>query len=149
MQEKRIGMEVRALHNLLKRRAETSAVHNDIHRLTGTHGYVLGFLSHECEKREIYQRDIEQAFSIRPSTATVILQNMEKNGLIKREPTAHDARLKQIVLTEKALRLHKQVQAEHEQTERLLRQDLTADELDTFFRVTEKLKSNLERRNVL
>lgn len=147
MHEKRIGMELRALHNLLKRRAEASAVHHDIHRLTGTHGYVLGFLAHVCKQREVYQRDIEDEFSIRPSTATVILQNMEENGLIKREPAAHDARLKQIILTEKAWRLHKQVEAEHQQTEQLLRQGLTADELDTFFRVTDKLKGNLERRN--
>ena len=83
---KRIGMELRALHNLMKRRAEASPVRSDIDALTGTHGYVLGFLAHHRD-REQYQRDIDQAFSIRPSTATVILQHMEQNGLITREPS--------------------------------------------------------------
>lgn len=146
MTEKRIGVELRALHNLMKRRAEASTVHSDIHTLTGTHGYVLGYLAHHQE-REQYQRDIEAAFSIRPSTATVILQTMEQNGLITRESAAHDARLKRIVLTEKALTLHRRVEAEHAETERLLRQGLTAQELETFFRVTDKLKANLNRRS--
>lgn len=146
MTEKRIGVELRALHNLMKRRVEASAVHSDIHTLTGTHGYVLGYLAHHRD-REQYQRDIEEAFSIRPSTATVILQTMEKNGLITRESTAHDGRLKRIVLTEKALALHRRVEAEHAQTEQLLREDLTEQELSIFFRVVDKLKATLDRRS--
>ena len=143
---KRIDIELRALHNLMKRRAEASPVHSDIHELTGTHGYVLGFLAHH-QDTPLYQRDIETAFSIRPSTATVILQQMEKNGLITRESAEHDARRKRIVLTEKALALHRRVEAEHAETEQLLRKGLTEEELDTFFRVTEKLKANLDRRS--
>lgn len=146
MQEKRIGVELRAMNNLLKRRAEASPVHGDIDALTGTHGYVLGYLAHHRDRPQ-YQRDIEQVFSIRPSTATVILQNMEQNGLITREPAPHDARLKRIVLTDKALALHERVEAEHVQTEQLLRQGLTKDELDTFFRVADKIKATLDRRD--
>ncbi len=148
MQEKRIGMELRALHNLMKRRAETSTAHSDVRELTGTHGYVLGYLAHHRD-REQYQRDIEVAFSIRPSTATVILQTMEQNGLITREPAVHDARLKRIVLTEKALALHRRIQAEHDETERLLRENLTAEELEIFFCVTDKLKTTLDRRSAI
>ncbi len=146
MREKRIGVELRALHNLLKRRAEASPTHTDVHTLTGTHGYVLGYLAHHVHEGPLYQRDIEQAFSIRPPTATVILQTMERNGLITREPSPTDARLKQIVLTDKAWALHDRVEAEHAQTEQLLRQGLTEEELTIFFRVTEKLKATLKGR---
>lgn len=149
MHEKRIGVELRRLNNLLKRRAEASPVRSDIDALTGTHGYVLGFLAHHCEQEDVYQRDIEEAFSIRPSTATVILQHMEKNGLITRAPAAHDARLKRIVLTEKALSLHRRVEAEHAETEALLRQGLTEQELSVFFGVIDKLKANLDRRSIV
>lgn len=149
MQEKRIGVELRALHNLLKRRVEASPTHNDVHALTGTHGYVLGYLAHHAQDGPQYQRNIEEVFSIRPPTATAILQTMERNGLIVREPSPDDARLKQIVLTEKAWALHERVEEEHAQTEQLLRQGLTQAELDVFFRVTEKLKATLDRRSTV
>ncbi len=149
MREKRIGVELRALHNLLKRRVEASQVHSDVHALTGTHGYVLGYLAHHTKDGPQYQRNIEEVFSIRPSTATVILQNMERNGLIVREPSPEDARLKQIVLTDKAWALHERIEQEHAQTEQLLRQGLTEEELAVFFRVTEKLKATLDRRSIV
>ncbi len=145
MTEQRIGLAVRGVGNLLKRRAESSALRRDIDALTGAHGYVLGYLAHHRD-REQYQRDIERVFSIRPSTATVILQQMEQNGLIVREVATHDARCKRIVLTDKALALHKRVEAEHEETERLLREGVSDRDLDTFFRVMQTFRENLERR---
>ena len=51
MQEKRIGVELRAMNNLLKRRAEASPVHGDIDALTGTHGYVLEIGRASCRER--------------------------------------------------------------------------------------------------
>ncbi len=140
----RIGVELRGLNNLLRRRAEASAAHSDLDALTGAHGYVLGFLSHN-RHRDVYQRDIEEAFSIRPSTATVILQHMEQNGLIVREVASHDARRKRIVLTDKALALDARVRAEHDETEALLREGVTPEELATFFRVVRLFRENLER----
>ena len=110
---------------------------------------MLGYLAHHAQDGPQYQRNIEEVFSIRPPTATAILQTMERNGLIVREPSPDDARLKQIVLTEKAWALHERVEAEHAQTEQLLRQGLTQAELDVFFRVTEKLKATLDRRSTV
>lgn len=148
MQQRRIGLELRALNNLLKRRAESSEAHSDVHRLTGTHGYVLGYLAHHPDT-DIYQRDIEERFSIRPSTASIILQQMEQNGLLVRESAPHDARRKRLVLTDKAWALHERVEAEHAATEELLRQGLTEEDLAAFFRVADTIKDTLERRNTV
>ena len=145
---KRIGPSVRAVGNLLKRRAESSQVRRDIDELTGAHGYVLGYLAHHSEQ-EVYQRDLEEAFSVRPSTATVVLQQMEQNGLIVRQTAEHDARCKRIVLTDKAWALHERIQAEHDETERMLREGITDEELAVFFRVMDTVRENLERRQAL
>ena len=73
---------------------------------TGCHSFALRFFAENAD-RDIFQKDFEEEFSIRRSTATKILQLMEKNGLIERQKVESDARLKKIVLTNKALDIHK------------------------------------------
>ena len=53
--------------------------------LTTMQKHVLKFILLETLHREIYQKDVEEEFQIRKSTATGILQLMEKNGFIYRE----------------------------------------------------------------
>ena len=67
-----------------------------------------------------YQRDVEAAFGLSRSTATGILQLMEKNGLIQRESAADDARLKSLIPTAKAAELEEEVMASIRQTDELL-----------------------------
>ena len=56
----------------------------------------------ERKQQIVLQRDIEQEFNIQRSTATVILQRMEKKGLIQRKKADQDARQKQVMLTSTA-----------------------------------------------
>ena len=72
-----------------------------------------------------------------------MLTLMEKNGLVVRQPVAHDARLKRLVLTDRAIQIHKQVEKEIEKVESLLKEGITQEELQTFFAVMDKVKSNL------
>ena len=65
---------------------------------SGAQGRVLHYLlSHPDE--EIFQKDIEEEFGLRPSTATTLLQSMERKGLLRREPSEKDARYKKLTLT--------------------------------------------------
>lgn len=80
---------------------------------------------------------------MRRSTATVILQLMEKNGMIRREKVDYDARLKKIVLTDKALDLHKQIDREIKLFEKQICEGITQEEMQAFWNVTEKIKQNL------
>lgn len=72
------------------------------HHIRGQAVRILGFIDRESQERDVYQRDIEEEFHIRRSSVTSVLQNLEKNGFITRESVQSDARLKKIVLTEKA-----------------------------------------------
>lgn len=137
-----IGMECRCVSNLVRRKmGETDAI-KESQQLTGMHGYVIGYLyNHQDEA--VYQKDLEKRFEMRRSTATQMLSLMEKNGLIVRQSVARDARLKRLVLTEKAVKLHKEVVKEIEAMELLLTAGVTADELQTFFAVVDKVKANL------
>ncbi|MET1995656.1 MarR family winged helix-turn-helix transcriptional regulator [Enterococcus faecium] len=60
---------------------------------------ILHFLLDTQGQRDIFQRDIETRFHIRPSSVSSVLRNMEKKDLILRESSSEDARLKRIRLT--------------------------------------------------
>lgn len=75
--------------------------------LTSIQTRILGHLRHaEEEERSVFQREIEEVFRIKRSSVTSVLQTLEKKGLIVRESIPEDARLKKLVLTEEARKLH-------------------------------------------
>lgn len=72
--------------------------------LTGTQVQIIHYLAISSDKN-IYQKDIENEFNIRRSTATNILKTMEKNELILRRNIKPDSRSKQIILSDKSKEL--------------------------------------------
>lgn len=142
-QHKHIGFEIRTLSNLIKRQFDQSSNKKEIDNLTGTNGWVIGYLANN-QHRDIFQKDLELEFSIRRSTASKILQLMEKKGFIKREAVEYDARLKKLVLTEKALEVHAIAEQGINQLEEKISKGLTNEEIETFFKIAEKIKKNLE-----
>lgn len=143
--DKRIGFQVRSLNNLLKRNFE-SYRSREIEFPTGVHGWAIGYFYNNRDK-DIFQRDFESHFSIRRSTATRILQLMEKNGLVIRTAVSTDARLKKISLTDKAVAIHEAVINHLDELETQLKKGISQSELDIFFSVIDKIKANLEVKN--
>ena len=141
--EKRIEFEIRKVNNLIKRDIESSKTFQET---TGLHGWAIGWL-YESRNRQIFQRDFEERFSIRRSTASNILALMEKNGLIKRESVESDARLKRITLTQKAIDIHRQVEREISDREARIIKGINSADLDTFFKVINAIKGNLGEDN--
>ena len=139
-----IGKEIRMLSNRIKRAIDESGCGPQAEDLTAIQGYILGFLQHNRD-RDIYQRDIEREFRIRRSTATGILQNMEKNGYITRAPVEHDGRLKKLCLTEKAERRHDEIHRNIENIERQLRKGISQEEIETFLAIVGRMAENLEK----
>ena len=144
MEFRRAGHEIKMLSNLLKRQISStfSEEEESIKHVTGVQARILGYLYHHREQ-EIFQRDIEAEFLIRRSTVTGILQLMEKNGLIYRQPVARDARLKQLMLTEKAKEEQQRIEKRIDRFEAKLTQGISEEEMETFYRVTEQMKRNL------
>ena len=90
--ERMIGARIKSLSNLLKRQVDQSMSEIGIEPLTGMQGRIVGYLGHH-QDQDVFQRDIEEEFQIRRSTATGILQLLEKKGLLERRPVARDGRL--------------------------------------------------------
>lgn len=92
---------------------------------------------------DVFQKDIEEEYSLRPPTATELLKKMEKNGLIYREAMASDARMKRIVVSEKALQYKDMVIADITALEEELTKDISQNDMDIFFKVIEKMLDNI------
>ena len=91
----------------------------------------------------MFQKDIEEEFSLRPSSATELLKQMEKGGLIRREPVDYDGRLKKITVTEKALGYREQVVRDLADMEAELLRGVSREDLTVFFKVVEQMLDNL------
>ena len=144
MQNKRLSFELHRSSRLVKRYMDNDASKRYVEKMTGTHGWAIGFFYHNRD-RDVFQKDFEQEFNIRRSTASNILYLIEKNGLIKRESVPYDARLKKITLTQKAIDVQGVVDKAFENLEGTMRQGISEEELEVFFRVIDKINNNLER----
>ncbi len=93
--------ELKVLMRKIDRLAEASMPAACKQEATERQSQLLVYLLRN-EGRDVYQRDVEAAFSISRATASQMLSAMEKGGLITRTGVAGDARLKRLALTEKA-----------------------------------------------
>ncbi|KAB7789132.1 MarR family winged helix-turn-helix transcriptional regulator [Bifidobacterium cebidarum] len=110
---------------------------------TGGNAHIIIFLARN-RGRDIYQHTIEQKFCITRSTASRVLTLMEKKGLIVREPVAHDARLKRIVLTDKADAIVADLKANGERVERLLVEGLSEEEQVALRECVRRMRANID-----
>lgn len=137
-----IGFELRTTANLIRREIDNAMSSRGIEKLTGMQGRVIGYLYHH-QDRPIFQRDLESVFSIRRSTATAMLQTMEKHGLIERKSVAEDARLKQILPTAIALKRHGLFEQEIDRVEQSVLNGITPTECDALLAILKKINNNL------
>lgn len=145
-QEKReIGFELKSVNNLIRRSLDQRFAEEGLEDLSGMQGPMIGYIYDQSKQQDVFQKDIEKAFGIRRSTATVMLQNLEQKGLIMRESVDHDGRLKKILLTEKAKECHMQVRRQIDQFHKELEQGLTEEEKEEFLRILGRIKSNLKQ----
>ena len=143
MEEKQVGIELRKLINLIGR--EVSKVAKDIPEgnVTEMHVNIIHYLQ-KAGSEGVMQKDIEQAFTIRKSTASRILKLMEKNGVIERHGVDYDARLKRIVLTPKAMKHHKMMNEHAKELEQRITAGVSEEDLQVLFKVLAVMQKNLE-----
>ena len=112
-------------------------------RVTVMHGWIIGYL-YANEHRDIYQKDLESEFCISRSTVTNILKLMEKKGYIERISVEKDARLKKIILTDKARKIQRQNYIDiHNMVETQLKKGISEEDMEKFIQIIRKMKENL------
>lgn len=66
---------------------------------------VLAYVSRNSKNGPVYQKELEEAFEIRRSSVSEILKTMENSGILLREGSPDDARVKIVSLTDKGKKL--------------------------------------------
>ena len=144
MDQRHIGYAVQSLNRCIGQALNNIPAMRENENLTGIQVWILNFLFRRGEQ-PTFQRDVEAEFNIRRSTATEILKQMEKGGLIRRVPVGYDARLKKIELMPYASEIKKQLEEQIRRTERQLTEGFTREELDAFFGCLTRFQENLAK----
>lgn len=143
MKKEHIGFEIKLASKLITRAMGNMEAMECANEMTGTHAWILRYL-YENRDKEMFQRDIEKQMNIRRSSATGLLKLMEKNGLIYREPVDYDARLKRIVMTEKAVALHNSIDRDIENMEKRISKGLSEEEEKMLLSLLRRVQKNLQ-----
>ncbi len=129
---------VSKLANKIRRKMDTFRTQGSF---SGAEGRVLHYLL--AQKGDVYQKDIEEEYSIRPATASQLLKKMEQDGLIRRESVPHDNRLKKIIVTDKAKENQELVVKNILELENGLTCGIDSARLSVFFEVMDQMMENM------
>ena len=138
-----IPAQLRRVNNLIFRKIGQNARQNGLEAVTPMHGWIMEYLYRHPDE-PVFQRDIEREFSITRSTVTNILQLMERKGYIARQNVEQDARLKQLVLTEKGRLFHEKTILSFHQTDEFVASLLNDEESAELLRLLNKLYQGLK-----
>ena len=140
----KLGLDISKIHHIISRKMDASVISAIDDNLTVSQAYVIDFISIEGKDKEIFQKDLEREFDLKRSSISLMLNNMEKSGLIERVPVTEDARLKKIILTQKSIKLYEKISTAIDSIENKLSEDITSEEIKVFQSVLDKIRNSLE-----
>ncbi|MGD6731145.1 MAG: MarR family winged helix-turn-helix transcriptional regulator [Pleomorphochaeta sp.] len=143
---KSASCELRRLTNHVRRKLMTFKGDTNNKRQTSSHYYIINYIASKGNE-DVFQRDIDQRFSLRRPTTTEILKLMERNGLVTKKSVENDLRLKKVVLTKKAKVLGAEFETFLDDMESQMTEGISEEHMEIFFDVVEKMRLNLENES--
>lgn len=138
-----VGVKVHGLNNLIGRYLKAT-MPEEAREATGGNGEIIVFLKRqEDEGHEVYPQDLERRFGITRSTISRVLGLMERKELVERAAVSHDARLKRIVLTDKARAIERRLHDNAEGMEAVLLAGIPPEDLAAMHRCLEVMRENM------
>lgn len=135
--------DILVIVNLIRHKINGSEKLNVVQKeISRRQAAVIGIID-EYQGKPVFQKDISRILKIRRSTATSMLQDMEREDLIKRVPVGGDMRLKQLLLTEKSMRFAMLIREEFTMIEETIIRGFSEDEKKQFRNYLERIKENL------
>lgn len=111
--------------------------------LTSTQALTLEFIVDKAQTGEVFQKDLEVFLSVRGSSVTSLINNLERDGYIRREPVAFDGRYKHLAPTQKALEIKPVISERIDRYMDSLFIDVPEEDLKVFESVLEKMTDNI------
>ena len=145
MKKYKLGLDIEKIDRIISRDMDANIMQAVGDKVTVSQAYVIDFMIN-TDKEDIFQKDLEKQFDLKRAAISLMLNNMEKNDLIKRVPVSEDARLKKLVLTEKSIALADTITTAIDEIEHTLVEDLTQEDIDNFYTVLNKMRNSLSKR---
>lgn len=111
--------------------------------LTPMHAKILLHLASSDKK--LCQKDLENLILCNKSTLSSIISTMEKNKLVTRETSKQDSRINYLLLTDKGMEMIDFLKKDKKVIEDNLNEGITEEEYQTFLKIVDKMKKNMER----
>mgnify|MGYP001114152033 FL=1 len=140
--ENQLGPKIKRLSHSMGMLFRQLARDNGLDEATVISGRIMGLIY--FSEKDVFQKDVEDAFHITRSSVTSAVKLMEKKGYIRREPVSGDARLKKLTLTDKGVEAHEAAVRAMRRAEELTCRGLTEVEREEFMRICDKLTQNAE-----
>lgn len=113
--------------------------------MTGANAWIIGYISDKTDNNEdVFQKDLESCFEITRSTASKVVNLMVEKGLIERQSVPWDARLKKLVLTDRAREVNKLMIEDFTEVETILSKGFTEQEMEQFFDYIHRMQKNMK-----
>ncbi len=143
MESRRIIRDMNCVSNKISRHLDNLLAKQDI---THMQFATLSFIAHYTKNnKDVFQKNLEVYFDIRPSSVSSILSLMEEKQLLKRISVKNDARLRKILLTPKGEKKYNEVYAIVTSFEDRLYSLFSENEIKVFFDVLDRLYDYTEK----
>ena len=140
LDEKSLVEKYAAMNRRLKRYFDSFFAGSPI---TSIQGLVLDYLFRNRET-DVFQKDLEEYLEIKGSSVTSILDNLEKNGYVRREAVDYDGRLKKLAITEKAYAIEEDIVERVNGYMYSLFRGIPEEEREVFYSVLCKMIDNMQ-----
>lgn len=137
-----IGFEIRIMFNLLRRKMSQFLPPPPHMGLTEMECQTISYL-YEHRHEEVFQKNLEDWFCIRASTASRMLKGLEQKGILLRTPLEQDGRMKRLSLTQECLEHHEHINQRLRELDEVLLKGLSEEEQETFVHIMHKIQKNL------
>ena len=140
LDEKSLVEKYAAMNRRLKRYFDSFFADSPI---TSIQGLVLDYLFRNRET-DVFQKDLEEYLETKGSSVTSILDNLEKNGYVRREAVDYDGRLKKLAITEKAYAIEEDIVERVNGYMYSLFRGIPEEEREVFYSVLCKMIDNMQ-----
>ena len=140
-----VGGRINKLSYKIKRQVCNLSTIKMLNEISGTNSLLIEYISHNNNNGiDVFQKNIEKEFGITRSTASKVISLMEKKELVYKEGVSGDARLKRIILTEKAKQLNDNAKEEIANFDFSLLKGFNEKEINTLLDYLARINKNLE-----
>ncbi len=113
--------------------------------ITSPQARIIGFVcSEQRQGKTIYQKDIEEAFELKGSSITSLLQGLERKGFITRRTDSSDERRKFVTVLPKGQELMSNFEAAFRTIDEKMMQGIPPAQQQELVQFLERMARNLE-----